>query len=240
MVLRHAVQVIAAAGALLLQREVPEHVNIKAAQVGAFCNQALKQRPWDSADTPPPVASRPHKPPHTSAPACRRCKVAAAAGVPVLLDAGGVDAPLSDALLRCLTLISPNETELQRLTGGQPAETVAQVVSAAGQLQQQALAAAAAAGASQAPQPQQQLSVLVKRGTAGSLLVPPGGSPVTQQAAIPAAKVVDTTGELTRGCACTQRPTPGRDAHMSGPCRPCVTLPLLLLQALATATQLPT
>jgi ribokinase len=119
--------------------------------------------------------------------------------VPVLLDAGGVDAPLSPALLATLTVISPNETELARLTGGQPTETEQQVLAAAASLQQAAADAAAAAEAAAAPPAQQQqqqrrLQVLVKRGSAGSLLVGPGGQPVVQQAAIPAAKVVDTTG----------------------------------------------
>jgi hypothetical protein len=45
-------------------------------------------------------------------------QLAAAAGVPVVLDAGGATDPLSPGLLRCLAVISPNETELQGLTGG--------------------------------------------------------------------------------------------------------------------------
>lgn len=44
-------------------------------------------------------------------------QIAKAAGVPVFLDAGGVDAPISPALLPLLSLVSPNETELSRLTG---------------------------------------------------------------------------------------------------------------------------
>lgn len=44
-------------------------------------------------------------------------QLAHAAGVPVVLDAGGATDPLSPDLLRCLTVISPNETELQGLTG---------------------------------------------------------------------------------------------------------------------------
>jgi hypothetical protein len=37
--------------------------------------------------------------------------------VPVFLDAGGVEGPISPALLSCVSLLSPNETELARLTG---------------------------------------------------------------------------------------------------------------------------
>ncbi len=44
-------------------------------------------------------------------------QLAHAAGVPVVLDAGGASDPLTPELLRCLAVISPNETELQGLTG---------------------------------------------------------------------------------------------------------------------------
>ena len=47
----------------------------------------------------------------------RAAALAAAAGVPVVLDCGGVEGPLSSELLRHLTVLSPNETELARLTG---------------------------------------------------------------------------------------------------------------------------
>lgn len=145
-------QLIAGAGAVLLQREIPEAINIQAAQL------------------------------------------AAAAGVPVLLDAGGVDAPLSDALLQLLTTISPNETELQRLTG-QQADSEPEVLAAAASLQKRAAQLSA-----QQQQPRQAqgrpLRVLVKRGSAGSMLLGPGGQPEALQPAIPAAKVVDTTGVL--------------------------------------------
>ena len=42
---------------------------------------------------------------------------ASQAGVPVLLDCGGVEGPISTELLQHLSIISPNETELARLTG---------------------------------------------------------------------------------------------------------------------------
>lgn len=44
-------------------------------------------------------------------------KVAASAGVPVIMDAGGVDAPMNLSILSYLSVFSPNETELSRLTG---------------------------------------------------------------------------------------------------------------------------
>lgn len=59
---------------------------------------------------------------------------AAAASVPVLLDAGGEAAPISDALLRCATVVAPNESELERLSG-MPTQTDAEVAAAARALQ---------------------------------------------------------------------------------------------------------
>jgi ribokinase len=122
--------------------------------------------------------------------------VAVAAGVPVLLDAGGVDAPLSPELLQHLTFISPNETELQRLTGLPTGS------------QQELLAAAAALQRTAAEQQQQQqqqgsgLQVLLKLGTAGSMMVPAAagsgdaaGGRVVVQPAVQAPQVVDTTGQ---------------------------------------------
>ena len=35
--------------------------------------------------------------------------------MPVILDAGGADAPISNELLQLITVLSPNETELFRL-----------------------------------------------------------------------------------------------------------------------------
>eukprot|EP00854_Cymbomonas_tetramitiformis_P004482 gene4482-5494_t len=64
----------AGAGALLLQREVPEEVNLAAA------------------------------------------RVARDAGVLVVLDAGGEEGPLPVELLCLVDVLSPNETELARLT----------------------------------------------------------------------------------------------------------------------------
>lgn len=68
-------------GAVLLQREIPESINLLVASV------------------------------------------AHAAGVPVILDAGGVEGPICPELLKCLAVLSPNETELARLTG-KPTDTL--------------------------------------------------------------------------------------------------------------------
>lgn len=121
------------AGALLLQREIPEAVNIAAAQV------------------------------------------AKAAGVLVILDAGGSDdGPLPPALLACLAVCSPNETELARLTG-MPTADDAQVIAAARRLQAQGVG-----------------TVLVKLGARGCLLVRPDGTTLRQ--GVFRVPVVDTTG----------------------------------------------
>lgn len=66
---------IRGAGGILLQREIPESVNIQVAELGR------------------------------------------SAGVPVMLDAGGVATPIDPALLDLVTILSPNETELERITG---------------------------------------------------------------------------------------------------------------------------
>ena len=88
-----------------------------------------------------------------------------AANVPVILDAGGSDEALAPELLACIGTLSPNETELARLTG-LPTGTTADVVLAASQLLRQ--------GAS---------SVLVKRGTQGSLLLQ-GNTPLIHKNAL--------------------------------------------------------
>eukprot|EP00803_Ostreobium_quekettii_P009810 evm.model.scf_788EXC.4 EVM.evm.TU.scf_788EXC.4 scf_788EXC:36542-42083(+) len=125
-------QSIMSAGAVLLQREIPDNVNEAVA------------------------------------------KVAQSAGVPVILDAGGVDAPLTASFLPLISILSPNETELARLTG-MPTDTMDHVEAAARQLLQHG--------------PER---VLVKLGSQGALLVT--GDATTRVGALPVAKVVDTTG----------------------------------------------
>lgn len=46
--------------------------------------------------------------------------------VPVILDAGGVDAPIPPELLKVIDILSPNETELARLTN-LPTESFEQI-----------------------------------------------------------------------------------------------------------------
>ena len=44
-------------------------------------------------------------------------QAARSAGVPVILDVGGVDSPIPQELLKSIDILSPNESELNRLTG---------------------------------------------------------------------------------------------------------------------------
>eukprot|EP00897_Mesotaenium_endlicherianum_P010351 jgi/Mesen1/9344/ME000061S08790 len=128
-----AQQVIRRAGALLLQREVPDALNLEAA------------------------------------------KIARAASVPVVLDAGGADAPIGEELLRLVTVLSPNETELARLTG-LPTGSPEEILAAAHKLQERGVG-----------------QVLVKLGEQGCMLVTREGPPLVQ-ACVRAPHVVDTTG----------------------------------------------
>ena len=115
--------------------------------------------------------------------------VAAAAqahGVPVVLDMGGEDLAMPDELLKSLTLLSANETELARLAGA-PTDTDAQVREAALAVQARANASAGAQGQAQ------KLHVLLTLGSRGALLLLPDGQ-FLQQAALPVPRVVDTTG----------------------------------------------
>ncbi len=81
-------------------------------------------------------------------------QMAASAGVPVYLDAGGIEAPISDALLKSVTVLSPNETELARLSG-MATESEEQIEAAARKLQERGVDV-----------------VLVKLGKDGSMLIP--------------------------------------------------------------------
>lgn len=128
-----ALQLLRTAGMVLLQREIPEEVNARAASI------------------------------------------ASEAGVPVLLDCGGVEGPIASELMHSITTLSPNETELARLTGKET-ESDQQAEEAARDILSQGVR-----------------SVLVKRGTNGSLMVDKDGS-VTKQPIFRADKVVDTTG----------------------------------------------
>lgn len=43
-------------------------------------------------------------------------QIAKSADVPVIMDAGGAHSPIPEELLKCVTVLSSNETELGRLT----------------------------------------------------------------------------------------------------------------------------
>ncbi|KAK8698367.1 hypothetical protein V6N13_114489 [Hibiscus sabdariffa] len=121
------------AGIVLLQREIPDFVNIQVA------------------------------------------KAARSAGVTVIMDAGGMDAPIPEELLNFVDIFSPNESELGRLTG-MPTENFEQISQAAEKCHKMGVK-----------------QVLVKLGAKGSALFIEGDEPI-RQTIIPAVQVVDTTG----------------------------------------------
>jgi sugar/nucleoside kinase (ribokinase family)/sugar phosphate isomerase/epimerase len=86
------------AGIVLLQREIPEHVNLAVA-----------------------AAAKAEK-------------------IPIVLDIGGEERPISDTLLKLIDYLAPNESELQRLTG-LPTSTQDEVVAAASILLQRGVGA---------------------------------------------------------------------------------------------------
>ncbi|WOH05862.1 hypothetical protein DCAR_0625285 [Daucus carota subsp. sativus] len=126
-------EVVRNAGIVLLQREIPDSVNIQVA------------------------------------------KEANRSGVPVILDAGGADGPVPSELLNFVDILSPNETELARLTG-LPTENFEQI--------SQAVVKCHELGVNK---------VLVKLGAKGSALFIKGEEPI-KQPIISASKVLDTTG----------------------------------------------
>ncbi|CAI5470941.1 unnamed protein product [Closterium sp. Yama58-4] len=127
-------------------------------------------------------------------------ELAGAAGVPVVLDMGGMDGPVPDAMVRRVAVMSPNETELSRLTG-LPVSSIPDAERAALTLLAKGVP-----------------KVLVKLGSSGSLLVSSSplapassSSPLSatlttgtdgsgrhvwqlRQPVVPARTVVDTTG----------------------------------------------
>ncbi|KAJ9671315.1 hypothetical protein PVL29_025149 [Vitis rotundifolia] len=126
-------KIVRNAGIVLLQREIPDFVNIQVA------------------------------------------KAARDAGVPVILDAGGMDVPIPVELLNVVDILSPNESELARLTG-MPTESFEQICQAVAKCHEMGVK-----------------EVLVKLGAKGSALFVKGEEPI-RQPIISTAKVLDTTG----------------------------------------------
>ncbi|ONK68573.1 uncharacterized protein A4U43_C05F13480 [Asparagus officinalis] len=126
-------ELLSKAAVLLLQREVPDRVNVLAA------------------------------------------RAAKKSGVPVILDVGGVESPIPKELMDCVDILSPNETELARLTG-MPTESFEEIAGAVVKCHEMGVK-----------------QVLVKLGAKGSAFFVEGEEPI-RQPIIPAALVVDTTG----------------------------------------------
>eukprot|EP00455_Lapot_gusevi_P005814 TRINITY_DN12488_c0_g1_i1.p1 TRINITY_DN12488_c0_g1~~TRINITY_DN12488_c0_g1_i1.p1 ORF type:complete len:307 (+),score=102.17 TRINITY_DN12488_c0_g1_i1:56-976(+) len=125
-------ETIRGASLVLLQREIPDRVNLQVA------------------------------------------RIAKEAGVTVMMDVGGRAEALPAEFLPHISILSPNETELARITGMSTASD-------------QEVEAACQALLSQGVQ-----AILVKLGSRGSLYV--SSQEVIRQAAIPAPCVIDTTG----------------------------------------------
>lgn len=99
------------------------------------------------------------------------------AGVPVIQDVGGEERSFSDAQLRRLTYICPNETELERLTG-MATDSEEKMVAAARTLQKKGVK-----------------NVLCTLGSDGAVLITADGKVLRQKCCpVPGGKVVDTTG----------------------------------------------
>ncbi|KAG0455337.1 hypothetical protein HPP92_024629 [Vanilla planifolia] len=130
---RKDLELVRSAGLVLLQREIPDHINIQVATASQN------------------------------------------AGVPVILDVGGVEAPIPVGLLNVIDILSPNETELQRLTG-MPTDTFEQISQAALKCHEMGVK-----------------KILLKLGSKGSALCV-AGEEMIRQPAIPVSEVVDTTG----------------------------------------------
>lgn len=107
-------------------------------------------------------------------------EAAHAAGVPVVLDFGGDESPVSPRLLELCTVVSPNETELARVTR-RPAEEEKAVEEAARNLLETVHGGAGG-------------GVLVKRGAEGSMWLEHGGAAPAWCPAASFDTVVDTTG----------------------------------------------
>lgn len=55
------------------------------------------------------------------------------------MDAGGAEGPIPEELLQCVTVLSPNETELARLTA-MPTNSLAEILKAASRIQSMVMA----------------------------------------------------------------------------------------------------
>ncbi|MBA0584880.1 hypothetical protein Gorai_015675 [Gossypium raimondii] len=147
--------VVKNAGIVLLQREIPDSVNIQVAKIRVGYSQFKVEEIVDNIVTATLAAK--------------------GAGVTVIMDAGGMDAPMPQELLKFVDIFSPNESELRRLTG-MPTDNFEQISQAAAKCHKMGVR-----------------QVLVKLGAKGSALFIEGEEPITQPI-IPAAQVVDTTG----------------------------------------------
>jgi len=61
-------------------------------------------------------------------------QIARSANLPVILDAGDTGIPIPQELLKCVTILTPNESEVAQLTG-MPTNTWEQTIKATAKIQ---------------------------------------------------------------------------------------------------------
>mmetsp|Transcript_37106 Transcript_37106/g.59596 ORF Transcript_37106/g.59596 Transcript_37106/m.59596 type:complete len:155 (+) Transcript_37106:535-999(+) len=94
-----------------------------------------------------------------------------------MMDVGGEERELSDELLSSVSLVSLNETELARLTGGMKTDTKGQCIDAAKLLLEKGCK-----------------EILVTLGKDGAILISPKGQIEQEVLEVDKEKIVDTTG----------------------------------------------
>ncbi|OMO74571.1 Ribokinase [Corchorus capsularis] len=155
--------VVKKAGIVLLQREIPDSVNIQVAKNLEEESDMVAKRFYPNATCVDYSQVKAEE------------MAARSAGVTIIMDAGGMDTPMPQELLNYVDILSPNESELGRLTG-MPTESFEQISQAAAKCHKMGVK-----------------QVLVKLGAKGSALFVEGEEPI-RQPIIPAAQVLDTTG----------------------------------------------
>ncbi|MBA0797188.1 hypothetical protein Gohar_007904, partial [Gossypium harknessii] len=112
--------VVKNAGIVLLQREIPDSVNIQVAKTRVDYSQFKVEEIIDNIVTATLFSLSFEV----------SFQAAKGAGVTVIMDAGGMDAPMPQELLKFVDIFSPNESELRRLTG-MPTDNFEQISQAA-------------------------------------------------------------------------------------------------------------
>jgi len=110
------------------------------------------------------------------------CKIAKKYNVLTVLDIGGADIPLTDELLSLLDIISPNTTELKRITGKEiDVKNEKELISVIEELREKSK--------------NKNLEILLKLGSQGAMFIDKSNSTIKQNAfKFDDLPIVDTTG----------------------------------------------